>query len=178
MRDFPGRNFALLLCLVGSALIARPILAQAPAPRDRVWLGGGIGTGGAGSGPLRGLALTVGLSLTYQPGSILVSSRAASIWNPIRGDLIGDIGLLVGLGTRGRRGHLSLAAGPALVGGNLRVFGRKSKSFSSRPGAAFQAQALGLPFESIGLGLTGFANLNSRQSFGGVMLTLAIGQLR
>ena len=68
--------------------------------------------------------------------------------------------------------------GPALTSGNVGAFVGDSLSFSSRLGVGVQAQVLSLPFESMGIGLTGFANLNSHQAFGGVMLSLVLGRVR
>ena len=109
---------------------------------------------------------------------MLFTTRVAGVWTLFQGDLLGDVGVLVGLGTRGRHSHASIAVGPALTGGNLRAFWPDSTSFSSRLGAAFQVQVLALPFTTMGVGLTGFANLNSHQSFGGLMISLAVGQVR
>jgi hypothetical protein len=116
--------------------------------------------------------------MTYQPGVILFTVRAGGLWNPFHSDLLGDAALLAGAGTRGAKTHASLAVGPALTGGDLRVFSSSHTKFSSKLGLGIQAQLLALPLSSVGFGLVGFANLNSRQSFGGVLLTLGFGQLR
>ena len=182
MSSVPGSRLCLTaLLLLGSTTGASTVVAQSapnPRPRDRVWVSGGFGSGRTGGGPLGAVGLASGLSITYQPGPVLFTTRIAGVWNFLQGDLVGDVGLLVGLGTRGRRSHASISVGPALTGGNLRTFWGDSTSFSSRLGAAFQVQVLALPFTTMGVGITGFANLNSHQSFGGLMISFAVGQVR
>lgn len=167
----------LVLCAVGTNL-AQAQAAPVSPTRSRYWLNLGAGAGRAGEGYFAGTALSGGLGLTYQPSLLLFSTRVVGIWNPVRGDILRDAAVLVGVGTRGQVSHASIAVGPALTSGNVGVFREDSTSFSSRIGAAIQVQVLSLPLEGIGLGITGFANLNSHQSFGGVMLSLGFGQLR
>lgn len=182
MSSVPGSRLCLTaLFLLGSTIGASPAIGQSlpdTRPRDRVWFSGGFGSGRTGGGVLSSAGLASGISITYQPGPVLFTTRLAGVWTIFQGDFVGDVGVLVGLGTRGRRSHASIAVGPALTGGNLRTFWADSTSFSSRLGAALQVQVLALPFTTMGVGLTGFANLNSRQSFGGLMISLAVGQVR
>jgi hypothetical protein len=146
---------------------------------DRLWLTTGLGFGRTrGSDtPFTG-GLAAGAGLTYQPGVILFTLRAGGIWNPFRADVLGDAAFLLGAGTRGLRSHASIAVGPALAGGDLGAFEASHRRFSSQLGLGIQAQVLALPLSSVGAGLVGFANLNRRQSFGGVLLSLGFGQLR
>lgn len=182
MHNDPGwaRRLQLLL-LLSAAAAPRPIAAQlAPttSQRDRFWLNGGFGFGRSGSGPADNTGLATGFTVTYQPSALLFSVRVAGVWNVFAGDLLGDVAILAGLGTRGSSSHISFSVGPALTGGTLRAYSRDSTSFGSRLGAALQVQLLGLPVESLGLGVTGFADLNAHRSFGGLMFSLAVGQLR
>lgn len=150
-----------------------------PLHSDRVWLTAGFGfgrTGGDATPFTAGMAL--GAGLTYQPSVMLFTLRVNGVWSPFHGDALGDAALLMGVGTRAVRNHVSLAVGPALTGGDLRAFQSSHTKFTSQLGLGIQAQVLALPLSAIGGGLVGFANLNSRQSFGGVMLSLGFGQLR
>ena len=171
------------LCLLVSLCALQSLSAQehpVDSPHsDRAWLtiGAGIGNTGGDNTPFS-FGLAGGIGLTYQPGVVLFTARTAGMWNPFQGDFLGDVALLAGAGTRGQQSHASLAVGPALADGDLRFFRSTHSTFHSRLGLGIQAQILGLPLSAVGLGLTGFANLNSRQSFGGVMLSLGFGQVR
>lgn len=170
----------VLVCLTNSPSI---VVAQSPTGsvgKDRVWFAVAAGWGRTrNDGPLPASSgLSGGLWLTYQGGPVLFTGRVTSVWDPFEADLVGDAALLVGIGTRSHGGHVSISAGPAMTGGNLNAFDDTPTEFTSRLGAAVQVQALALPIAGLGLGITGFANFNARQSFGGVMLTLAFGQLR
>jgi hypothetical protein len=105
-----------------------------------------------------------------------VSARTAGVWGIIHGDVLADVALLAGVGTRGRRSHASIAIGPALTKGTVGSFGGHPVDYSSTLGAAIQVQLFGIALQSIGLGLSGFADLNRHQSFGGVTLNFSLGQ--
>jgi hypothetical protein len=116
--------------------------------------------------------------VTYQPSRLLVGLETNLLWHPSHGDLLTEAAMLVGLGTRDPRTNFSVAVGPSLVSADLSLFETHSKYFSSALGLATQIQVLGLPTPILGGGLTGFLNLNPRQSFGGIRFTVAFGQLR
>ena len=177
----PPWRSALLAVLLSLGL-ATSGWTQGSAPghrRDRLWLtlGAGLGRTGA-SAPAVTNSLAGGAGLTYQPGLLLFGLHTEGVWNPLRGDILGDAALLVGVGTRGAHGHLSIALGPALSGGQGHPFEASRTRFSSELSLAIHAQLLALALPSLGGGFTGFVNLNHHQSFGGVLFNLAFGQLR
>lgn len=172
------------LCVVILAGAVAPTLAvaqdSAPSNRDRLWLTAGLGYGSTRRDtdlPIRA-GLAGGVGMTYQPGLVLVTARLSTVWDLVDGDFVADVGLLAGVSTRSHGGHVSIAVGPGLASGDLAVLRSSRSTFSSRLGAAVQIQALAFPFEGVGVGLTAFANVNSRQPFGGIMFSLAFGQVR
>lgn len=109
---------------------------------------------------------------------LLFTLQAEGVWNPFHADLLSHAALLVGVGTRSTRTHVSLALGPPLTTGDLSTFRSAREHFGSELGLVVQARGLVLPLPSLGAGLTGFVNVNHRQSYGGLLLTLAFGRLR
>ncbi len=151
------------------------------ARRDRLWVNLGLGLGQtwgsqAGADDPTNLGVAGELSLTYQPRTWLLTARMSAVTG-IVDDTAGDIALLFGVGTRGRKGHLSLAAGPVLAEGAPSALDGLDQDMGTVFGLGLQIQALTVPFEGFGFGLTGFANLNRQRSFGGLGLTLAFGRL-
>jgi hypothetical protein len=169
---------ALLLVVMGPGSITLQAQADRPArPGDRYWLNAGLGYGYShgdvqGAGGLGG-----SFSVSYQAGAKLFSLRTAGVWELFGAEALGDVALVAGLGTHQKGAHASLALGPGLAGGDIGggFFGTPTH-FHSTLGLALQAQGFGIAFGALGLGLYGFANLNSRHSFGGVTLALQFGE--
>ncbi len=137
------------------------------------WLNAGWGIGttfGNGSA-----ALTVGLSIQFNKHLFTLRAyRVAEVF-----DNFYDIGLLYGRATSTRSFQFSLAAGLSLVKGEQGV--RVSEGISveefSTIGIPIELQANWELTNFIGLGITGFANLNPAQSFAGITINLLIGIL-
>lgn len=146
---------------------------------DRLWftLGAGVGRANPHS-PAFSWGLAGGASVTYQPSLLVVGAHAGAVWNPFHGEALATAALLVGVGTHRPKSHASIAVGPAVARGDLRTFTATHEHFATHASVAIQVQVLGLPLSSVGGGLTGFLNLNRRQSFGGILLSVAFGQLR
>lgn len=175
-------NLLRFVCLLCWLIPLRPVAAQSTPDvphSNRLWLTAGVGFGWT-SGPTTAVStgFAGSLGLTYQPGVMLFTARTGAVWNLFRGDLLGDAGLLIGAGTHGHGANASIAVGPALAGGNLRTFQSSRTTLSSRLGLGLQVQVLALPLGSVGAGVTGFANINARQSFGGLLFSLGFGRLR
>lgn len=169
-----------LVALLGAGLAGRGLSAQGPSPGthpDRIWVSGGLGFGVSRKNEVGNLQLAAGLSANYQPSVLLFTLRSAGVWGVFEGEILGDVGLLVGVGTRARGSHASLALGPAIAGGGVGLFRSRPTSVPAKLGLGAQLQGFGIAFGALGLGISGFANFNSRQSFGGVTFNFIIGQL-
>lgn len=146
-------------------------------PIRRLWISAGGGFGGLRGREEGDIALAGQVSAHWQRGRRVLSLRAATVTDICIG--IGnnddceqqDVGLLIGWGTTGRTGLSSIGVGVAAV----------------RGGDDGETVAVGLPLQIqflfdvggvAGLGLYGFANINAEQSFGGVTLSLSLGDLQ
>lgn len=146
--------------------------SQASTLRDpiRLWINAGLGLGGSG--------LAVAGSVSVQPGKHVLSARA--ILTTDSEEDLADLGLLYGRVLSQGRFHTSLGAGLA------RAYGSHDSGFWDHDGEG-RKLIIGIPLELqlawrpgrwIGVGVYGFANLNSVQSFGGATLSLQVGKLR
>lgn len=137
------------------------------------WLnfGPGIGTLGNGS-----IALIAGI--TYQSGKNLFKVRASRVTDVFE-DGFYDFGLLYGRAASTGAFQFSFAAGLALVKGSRSTEGfGHSEPISPAIGIPIELHFNWEPLTIIGLGITGFANVNSTQSFAGITINLLIGKLR
>jgi hypothetical protein len=171
----------LLIGLVGLSLLPAEVGAQTAAPHtgrpDRFWLSAGLGVGSARQASVPDLGLAATATASYQHGVPVVVLRTAADWGIIHGDLLADVALLGGVGTRVAGSHASIAIGPALTGSTVGSFGRHRVDYPTTLGAAVQVQLFGIAFHSLGFGLSGFGNLNRYQSFGGLTLALSVGAM-
>lgn len=145
-----------------------------PNNKNRFWVNAGIGVG---TPDLAGIA-----SASYQfSGSNLLSLRG-TVAGEIFGDELWDIGLLYGRATTAQDYHASISAGLAVMGGSRSSGGLFSdtprEEISRQIGFPIGGQLLWLPSRFIGLGLSGFANLNEERSFAGLAFSLQIGKLK
>ena len=155
-----------LIAILGVA--PTEVAAQASQAGPRVWLSAGLGVGTFGAFGVSGVA-----ELAYQGGPHLIALRATAVTDLVD-YAVADIGLLYGrASTRpGGVGHVSAAIGLSVVS----VEGPQGVS-DPTIGVPLAVEATSnAPF--IGLGLKGFANLNTVQSFAGVVLLLKLGRLR
>ncbi len=158
------------------------VVAQAPpaasvAHRDRFWISAGLGLGRARKDFRTDLVVAANVSATYQHGVPIFSIRTAGNWGIIQGDVLADVALLAGVGTRAPGSHVSIAIGPAMTSSTVDAFGGHPVNYPSTLGAAAQVQLFGIAFHSLGFGLSAFGNLNRHQSFGGITLALSVGTL-
>jgi len=179
------RTCSRLVCASFVLLLAKaaPADAQLPAEPNKVtyWLSGGLGHSSLGS-------LAGNASGNIQYGSGLISLHASAHAETVEifggGDELYDLGLLVGIASRGTRELASFAVGIARVTGS-RYIGRPGL-FSSGRRVGTQP-TIGLPIEAqlfhklgriAGLGACMYADINSEQTFGGITLNIQLGKLR
>jgi len=152
---------------VAPTVVAPVAIAQASSSPSPTWVTLGLGGGHFGEVSLAALA-----GLARQRGPHLFALRSSVVTD--FDDHVYDIGLLYGRGTRGQGtgGRRSVGIGLALVS----VDGLTGED----------GYTIGVPLAvemsrngpNIGLGVQGFANLNSVQSFAGAVVTIGLGRLR
>ena len=156
--------------------------ASSNTEEHHYWLnvGGGFGWvhGGLGEDPA---GVSGGISLSYQKGSSLFSIRGVGneefkldLWGysgpPER---VWDIGVLYGRITKASYGLASISGGVSIVGAS-----EYEGITCYRIGFPVEGQLFWTPSSMVGIGIYGFANLNSEKSFIGALLCLQIGILR
>lgn len=150
------------------------------------WLDGGIG--GSSSG------LAGGLSISAQSGRSLFSlryvssSRYGESWlgGYTTPEKVWDIGPLYGLIAKGKWVYASISGGISLVGGTKHGMYLGSpgwintyeKVSLTTVGIPLEIQLFFTPFSSFGIGVHGFANLNLKRSYFGILICLQCGKLR
>lgn len=160
---------ALVLGVLAAVMLPPVAAAQAPF-RDRLWLTAGVGAGSEDLG--------LGAALSFARQSHLLSLRAAATLGPFD---VGywDLSLLYGRNWREGRRAASLAAGVAVVDGELcegltADCGDPAGVF----GFPIEAQLSWLATPALGVGLYGYANVNSLKTFAGVLAVVQVGRLR
>ncbi|WP_040005764.1 hypothetical protein [Fibrisoma limi] len=151
------------------------------ASRDMYWLSGGLG-----KSHLPSLMIAMGYEPKSRP-TVLVArySVNAEILQAVEPGLkVSEIGLLYGL----RTGKFRLAAGLSRVWGNDRgkyLYTEPDPLWGSGEHYEFvKYGTIGIPAEirfyttlrCVGLGVTGFGNLNAKRSFAGLNLSVYIGR--
>ncbi len=140
---------------------------------NRYWVNTGLGVG------TNGMALIAGTH--YQFGPNLLSFRGC-VTTEVLGDEFWDIGLLYGWASSEYDYHISFSSGIAVMGGSRSEGGLFSDTprevISAQFGVPLEGQLFWRPSGNFGLGLYGFANLNTEQSFGGLALSVQLGKLR
>ncbi len=127
-----------------------------------------------GFGTPSSTALLLGVSLQTKPA--LLSLRVTANIARDNGPTESDLALLALHATSGRHLRAALGGGIALVAvddgtrGYFHPINRRTTM-----GLPLQIQGLWCFDRSVGLGLTGFANLNTRRSFGGITLGIVWG---
>jgi hypothetical protein len=162
------RGFFPVLILLLLGLSPSWAVAQ---DRSRIWLGVGLG-GAATTSEASGMALMG--EVVYQTGPHHFAIRAMGAADPFGEDAdeFGEIGVLYGRGAKRDWGHATIAAGLALTG------------FGSCSGTGRGCHTIGVPVAAeaalrfayvIGVGAQGFANLNSKSIYGGLVFFLQLG---
>ena len=167
-----GSGVSILAWLMAiTAGLPSPLVGQ---DRSRIWLGAGLGSAarsdGAGGAALMG-------EIVYQVKAHHFAIRAMGAADPFGegADEFGEIGLLYGRAAKRPWGHGAIAAGLAVTGVS-----------SCRDAATSGCTTLGIPVVAeaalrlgsvAGVGIQGFANLNRKSVYGGVVLFLQLGWL-
>jgi hypothetical protein len=185
MRTFQ-HNFFGLICLGASILLLTNSYsfaqdASTNAKEHYLWvnIGGGFAKVYGGLGEDEG-GLSGGLSLSYCKGSNLFSIRwventefKLDLWGysgpP---DEVWDVGVLYGRVAKASYGLASISGGIGLVGMS------HNEILSYRMGIPIEGQLFWTPISILGIGISGFVNINSEKSFLGALLCLQIGRLR
>lgn len=96
-----------------------------------------------------------------------------------------DLGVLAGVIRKKQRGMVSISAGGSIVGGKKKedltggeLFDAdySTKNYTT-VGLPINSQIFFTPFSHVGIGLNGFANINPKKSFAGVLVCLQIGKI-
>lgn len=160
---------ALLFCMWS---VVQPAYAQGDSPEGTswtVWVSLGLGGGSEG--------FAGSLESAVQVNRHLLSLRSAIVAN-IFDDGFWDFAVLYGRATRWPRGQAAASIGLAIVDGERCAGLSGCTPVSAVLGFPIAAQVFWRPMVVVGVGLYGFANLNSEQSFAGVTLSLQFGKLR
>lgn len=145
------------------------------------WFGLGMGGGSTG--------FSIGCVSSLQAGKHVFSVRCSyneesDMASFARKDTDWDVALLYGRAARQTHTLLSLSIGLSAAGGThkipwyIDVSPSDRDRFGPKLGLPVEAQALYIPASFIGLGIYGFANINSESSFAGILFTLYFGKLR
>jgi hypothetical protein len=166
------RALGLLLLLLSS--VSAPLLAQG---RSRVWLGLGFLGSAARSDGAEGYAVMA--EIVYQTGPHYFAVRAVGAADPLGegGDEFGDFGLLYGRSAKRDWGHASIAAGLAITGVSS-CHDAFTGGTCTTIGVPITAEAAARIASFLGVGAQGFANLNSKSVYGGLVVFLQLGMLR
>lgn len=174
-----------LACWAATASIATDSLASSPDSTSQagvplLWfnVGGGGGSVHGGLGDAWG-GFSAGISASYCRGRSLFSVRGivnTEIQIDIFGtsgppESIGDIGVLYGAVARAPHALASISAGAGIV-----MWSDGGHSRTRRFGVPIECQLFWKPSAYAGLGIYGFANLNSERSFAGALLCLQMGR--
>ena len=164
----------IVLFVLAAACIVTAQESPADGPRWLFWENVGFGPGSVG--------VAGNWSFTYQRGPYLAIARTGSTylsnttwWESLEGFRspgAADFGLLGGIGTTGRVIHAYAALGFSWVDGYM-----NDRQFNV-VGIPVEAGFAWTPLSWLGIGPTLFGNLNTRHSFGGVVLNVRLGKVR
>jgi hypothetical protein len=174
------KNLIQIFCLAGMFLFISIEANYAQTDSSTIdkkcyWLNFGIGKGSVGDE-----SMAIATNFSYQFGKNLVSLRAAGNIDWFRKSM-SDYGILYGRSLNQSSLFVSVGAGLALVEGSIShgLFSNKEpEKIGPTIGIPFEAQLFWRPTSFLGIGLYGFANLNSEETFYGFTLNLQFGKLR
>ena len=141
--------------------------------RSRTWVGLGLG-GGTGSG---GGGFALDGTLVHQRRSDYFALRTSLFTDPYRegGNITRENAILYGRSAVRRYGHVALASGLATVTLDPCDGSRRPSRSCTTLGIPLVAEAAVQPLPILGVGIQGFANLNTKGSFAGVGMFLQVG---
>jgi hypothetical protein len=164
-------------------LNSSPLVAQTdPGLSNLGWVSVGLGWG---RGDSEGY-VALGAEASILRGAHLVSGRWLGFlaFDSGGGRTAREAAALYGRTHRGRRHQAAFSAGPSFlrcqrwsICGDPDLPGDKW-TYESKIGLAMSGQIFWTPSRFFGIGLSGFANMNSNRSFYGAMLALRLGKLR
>jgi hypothetical protein len=167
-QHFAGWGIVVLLLI--SVGVCPCLVAQ---DRSHIWLGLGVG-GGARADGASGAALMA--EVVYQVKAHHFAIRGLGVVDPFgeNADEFGELGLLYGRAAKRLWGHASIATGLAIT------------AVSSCRDATGRCTTLGVPVVAeaalrfapvFGVGAQGYANLNTKSVYGGLLLFIQLGWL-
>jgi len=163
------------LMLAGS-LVTTTALSPTLAAQDRsrIWLGAGLGSAARADGA-SGFAVMG--EVVYQVRAHHFAVRALGAADPFDtgADAFGEIGLLYGRAAKRKWGHGAISAGLAVTG--VSSCSDAGTSGCTTLGVPVVAEAALRLASVVGVGIQGFANLNPKSVYGGVVVFLQLGWL-
>lgn len=165
-----GGRIIVVLLAITSALST----ALAAQERSRIWLGLGLGSGARSDGASGGALMA---EVVYQVKAHHLAIRGLGVIDPFStgADGFGELGALYGRAAKRKWGHGVIAAGLALTGvESCRTSDIGGCTTLGVPVLAEAALRLG---SIAGLGIQGFANLNPKSVYGGIVVLLQLGWL-
>jgi hypothetical protein len=130
---------------------------------------------GIGGGTFEGV---ISANVSYQFKRNILSIRGVETGEWYGNNGMWDIGILYGLATNPSHTQAAVGIGVALVGGKSEESLLPDNAIKKRIGLPIELQLFFRPIRFVGMGLYGFANINSEKSFVGVSLSLQFGKLR
>ena len=164
-----------LLMLLAGALGASTAAAQTAPPPDantHFWLYAGPSVTTLGMGASGGVSVEVDRH---------VFSLRATSTDPSFGQETWDVGMLYGRALVMESFMVSASTGVAVVSGRRygSLFGQGAgRDLEAMIGFPLEGAVTWVPASMLGIGVRGFANVNTGQPFGGLGVTLRIGRLR
>jgi hypothetical protein len=160
------------LCLIVVLLLTltNSIYAQSNN-QNFYWIDFGIGAGSVGED-----GTSVNLNATYQFSKNLLTVRIIGC-GEIFGKSLDDYSILYGRVVTSSTILTSFGGGLGIVKGYHGLFSEEGKT-KAIIGFPLEAQLFWRPLRFLGLGLYGFANINSEKSYYGCTFSLQIGKLR
>jgi len=165
------KRIVLTAILVTCLLVVRAAADDAAPPTrsNHYWfslgLGGSFAPGASGMG-------TGALGISYERRSMILTARLAVNVEPL-GSGVGDIGILCGIRSRGRKPQASVAAGLSYVTGD----NADPYKTINTIGIPLEAQLTWMPLTFAGLWVGAYGNINRDFPVVGLMLGIRLGKL-
>lgn len=149
------------------------VLAPGPA-NNATWVDFGVGVSTVGLTAIAGLAHQFNVHVLSARGTYSGETLGDSVW---------EIGALYGIGISEQSSHFSVSGGLGLLGGTT----RSNSGFFSNGSEEKIPLTLSVPLETnliwrpvdfFGMGIHGFASINSERLFAGAALSIQIGDFR